>query len=79
MNGFPLGGRHSLRVQVHRSLNVRVPQQFLLHSHVCTRVMQNRRERVPERVPADLAYPGTHGRRLDLPVKDAIQVSGPLS
>jgi len=50
---FLLG--NCLSVSVHRALNRRMPQQFLMHLDVCARASQHGRVRVSKRMPTNLS------------------------
>ena len=66
MNCCAFIGACSLRVQVHRRRNIRVPQEFLLDGHVSSRIVQDRREGMAEGVPANLANFGTRRSGLNV-------------
>src|SRR6266478_831239 len=51
---------HGLAVDVHRSTDVRVAHEFLLHFHRSPGFIKQGPEGVPERVPADTSYAATN-------------------
>ncbi len=65
-DGLSLGWSHGLRVDIHGRLHVGVPEEFFLHSQVRPHGMDQRGERVPERVPPDSTNTSLFRRRLDV-------------
>jgi hypothetical protein len=70
--GGTLARRHGPRIDIHRALNGRVPEQFLLDFDVSTHSTRQARVGMPKRVPANLADPGAHGCRFNVPSQNAL-------
>ena len=64
--------RHGLRIDVHRALDGRVAEQFLLDFDIGAHPTQQARVGMSKRVPANFADAGTHGCRFDVPSQNAL-------